>query len=130
MDMFVIILVFLLTFFDPAMANESELTLPNSRAKAEVQSGARVRVSRSALLVEDKRVAGIDQGGLAASVPRDGRKIVPLFDALASARQAGDRPLIVECDKSVPYSLVGDVLFTAGAAGWTQFRFVVVSDSQ
>lgn len=130
MDMFVIILVFLLTFFDPSMANESELTLPNSRAKAEVLPGGRVRVSRSALFVERERVASIENGVLSAAVARDGRKIVPLHDALTAAHRLGDRPLLVECDKSVPYSLVGDVLFTAGAAGWTQFRFVVVNDSQ
>ena len=127
MDMFTIILLFLLNFFDPSQ-EASALILPHGAAREPAPAGRTVHIEPGAVKVDGVAVFGLENGEIPDVVPREGRKILPLRDALSRAGVGEDAALRVEADKRVPFSVVGDVLYTAGDAGFHQYRFVVVHD--
>jgi biopolymer transport protein ExbD len=132
MDMFTIILVFLLNFFDPRTQAESALELPPSASAEEVDKGVILTVSRDAVSVSGQRVLVLNDGQLPQDVTREGRRIEAVFLSLSRAREAvGETapPLVVQCDRNTSFALLGDILYSAGVAGWSQYRFVVVNDA-
>lgn len=129
-DMFTLILLFLLNFFDPDAQDERLFSLPLSTAAAAVDSGLILEVSRTEVSVGGARVLALADGQPPAGTVREGRRIEPIFDALSNARGAQEeRPLVVRCDRRTNFALLGDILYTAGAAGWSQYRFVVISEA-
>lgn len=141
LDMFTIILVFLLNFLDPAAEASADLTLPEAKVEADVGEGTVLTVTRDRVLVNGKEVLQLEDGRLPAVVERTGRRIDALHRrleeagaALAVSRttaepEASNAALAVHCDRAVPFSVLGELLYTAGQAGFGQFRFVVISDA-
>ncbi len=128
MDMFTIILVFLLVFFDPEAQPDPEFQLPSSVATQEVAEGTTLRVKRDAVEVNGQAVLPLVDGDL-GNATRDGRRVLAVQGALESARaqaSGGELPLLVECDQAVPWSTLGDLLATAAGAGFQSYRFVVL----
>lgn len=140
MDMFTIILVFLLNFLDPATASEDEVSLPEAAVDQSVGEGTVLTVTRERVLVDGDEVLRLVDGGLPAGTPRTGRRIDALHERLGRAatasavsskrgeQEAANAALAVHCDRAVPFSLLGELLYTAGQAGFGDFRFVVISD--
>ena len=135
MDMFTLILLFLLVFFDPESQGDSELELPSAAVQTAPEAGPRVRVARDAVSVGGKEVAQLVGGQVDASLPREGAAVLPLADALRALREArasnedGSPPvLLVECDKRVPWGVLSSVLASASRAGFPKYRFFVVSE--
>jgi biopolymer transport protein ExbD len=132
MDMFTIILVFLLNFFDPQTQAQTQLELPPSASAVPVDAGVILEVSTDAVTVAGQPVLTLVQGRLSDGTARDGRTIDAVFTALSRARGPTgsiDAPLVVRCDRNTSFALLGDILYTAGVAGWSQYRFVVVSEA-
>lgn len=141
LDMFTIILVFLLNFLDPAAEAGADLTLPQAKAEADVGEGTILTVTRDRVLVNGKEVLKLEDGRLPAGVERTGRRIDALHRRLEEAGAAlavrattsepgaSNAALAVHCDRAVPFSVLGELLYTAGQAGFGQFRFVVISDA-
>lgn len=147
MDMFTIILVFLLNFLDPAASPSDDLQLPASTTDAPATEGRTLTVGPKGIQVEGDvlipLVAGVGGLALPEGTSREGRTIVPLYERLSALapieaapsseggpeKTASDAALRIECDRGVPFSLLGDVLFTAGQAGFDQFRFVVIDEA-
>lgn len=152
MDMFTIILVFLLNFLDPASDVAAGMELPLSSATDVAPEGTTMTVTKEAVKVNGQDVlALVTQAGQPALPPgldRTGRRIETLYDRLAvevgafpgvvvtgpgagqpAEKSGSDAVLRVECDRGVPFSVLGDVLYTAGQAGFEQFRFVVISEA-
>ncbi len=131
MDMFVIILLFLLMFFDPAATPDPEFRLPSSVVTTPVGEGLRVRLRRDAVEVAGRDVLALRDGLVLDATGRSGRRIEAVEGALAAARTQDNAevPLLVECDESVPWSTLGDVLASAAAAGFEGYRFVVLAGS-
>lgn len=124
-DMFTMILTFLLNFVDPSMGDEGLLSLPTARATAAPLEGVTVTVTSADIRVAGAVVTPLVQGALPADVAREGALIVPLVDALRGPGGSDEVPLVLECDRRAPFSLVGAVLQSARAAGFTHYRFVV-----
>lgn len=131
-DMFTMILTFLLNFVDPAMGEEGLLDLPTARATAAAADGVTVRVTTEDIRVDGALVATLTEGGraVAGGVPREGVVIVPVAEALRAVSHPEDTPLVLECDRRVPFSVVGDVLQSARSAGFSHYRFVVDREAQ
>ena len=132
--MFTLVLLFLLVFYDPAYQGGSEVDLPVGASVITAQSGVTVRVAPDGISVAGNVVASLPGGGLDGSLVRDGQAIVALVEALsvelASTKVAdseGDPVLIVECDKAVPWSVLGPVLESGSRAGFPRYRFLVQS---
>jgi hypothetical protein len=139
LDMFTIILVFLLNFLDPANETDPEIALPVAGVSDPAGEGVPVlTVTRTHVRLQGQPLFPLEGGRLPADLQRDGRRIRALYDGLSGLPRAvpnGDEDtstnaaLSVHCDRAVPFSLLGELLYTAGAAGYTDFRFVVISDA-
>lgn len=126
-DMFTLILAFLLTFYDPSIVGAPSLVLPAVPVNAEEKPGPRIDVRSDGIVVDGVLVVTLDgHGGLRPGVERDAEGIPAVREAL-SARARDSATLLVACDKSAPYGIVGDVLASAHAAGFDDYRFVVES---
>ena len=144
MDAFTIILCFLLKTYgsDPVNITQSaELRLPGSISKAPLKAATTIAVTRSAILVDDRRVVDLRDGAVDPSNKRDGATgyfINPLFDALSEAAQ--NQKLIASRNRSVRFEglalvlghktttfrTLTEVLYTAGQAEYNQFKFAIV----
>ncbi|MDP2312150.1 MAG: biopolymer transporter ExbD [Pseudomonadota bacterium] len=143
-DMFTLILMFLLHFVDPSMSPDGQVALPSSPAVDAPAVAITLTITPEQVLVGGIAVFSLADGAhIPAAVERDGKRLVQLSAALERARAApgsptpaasatpdDDAPLLrVECDKSVPYTVVADALYTAGQAGFGRFQLVVVSSA-
>ncbi|HOX45847.1 MAG TPA: biopolymer transporter ExbD [Myxococcota bacterium] len=148
MDMMTIILVYLLKGYasDPVQITPSQDTqLPMSSTQLSPQEAVQVAITSKVILVNDKTVARVRDGRVAAEAKKDNNPaqmmVPPLFEAL---RAEGDRQklfarynkskselqfkglLTVIADKRVPFRLLTEVLYTAGQAEYGQYKFAVI----
>jgi len=155
MDMMTIILVFLLKSYgtqDISVAPSEDLQLPVSTTQAPPQIAVNLIVTKSRIIVdgvhvltlikeEDKQHPGQER----LAVPKDekrGQAILPLLEVLEvkadSAKNDGERlaasgtdqhafkgRLLIQCDKKLPFSVLREVMYTAGQAQFSEFKFVV-----
>lgn len=150
MDMFTIILVFLLMSFattDAQITPNPQLVLPSSAATDKVEVAVAVVVQRNQLLVDGMPILPLvggsaAGGGAAVRLPDsavEGAVIPALLRALSEkadaaralsqATQGADRyafsgKLLLQIDKDIPFSVVRPILTTAGEAGFDDVRFV------
>ena len=123
LDMFTIILVFLLNFLDPTAAPQDGISLPRSQSSAEIPSGVVLTVTLQEIRVADRRIATL---GADAILPPDVDLAAELSGFVPTSNVGKEATLVVQMDRAVPYGLVSDVLRAAGSAGFSQFRFVVL----
>lgn len=151
MDMMTIILVFLLKSFgvdDITVQASDELEIPISSALAPVRTAVNIVVSQRQILVDGTLVVELEQvqnqtGQVVASVPvgrKKGQLISDLYDVLNQkaevAKEIADRTqleqaqfkgqVLLQCHRALPFSLVREVMYTAGQAQFSEFKFVVV----
>ncbi len=141
MDMFTIILLFLLNLLDPANETNEEVSLPSARVEQAVEAGVVLLVTPQRVAVDGQEVLQLADGALPSTVARTGRRIDALHGRLVEAanrarvsgeqdqQEAANPVLSVQCDRAVPFSVLGELLYTAGQAGFGQFRFVVINDA-
>jgi biopolymer transport protein ExbD len=151
LDIMTIILVFLLKSLgesSAAVPQSDDLQLPVSVLKSEPsQEGVVVTVTKSQILVGDNKVVSlpsresVTQSGVGASNKRNGPNdlyIVPLGAALQSARKTdklirqkkgldpnGSEAIII-ADKTTPYRLIQEVVFTLGQSEFSKFHLMVI----
>lgn len=143
MDMMTILLVFLLKQFsvEAAAASMAEgLQLPSSTIEQQHPLAVNITVTQSAILVEGDGVTTVRAGAVDPSVKRDGANgyyITPLVDVLTKhanrlkkiAALGGSRfdgTAMVMVDKSTPYRLLTEVLYSAGQAEFKNYHLVVI----
>ena len=155
MDMMTIILVFLLKSYgtqDISVAPSEDLQLPVSTTQAPPQIAVNLIVTKSKIIVdgvhvltlvkeEDKQNPGQERLAVPADEKR-GQAILPLLEVLEvkadSAKNDGARlagtgsdqhdfkgRLLIQCDKTLPFSVLREVMYTAGQAHFSEFKFVV-----
>lgn len=136
-----------------------DFQLPTSSATDEPKVAVIVIVTRSDVFVDGERVLSLgatDEPGVGVGIPAgemDGRTVKVVYDRLvaagAAARQARDAAvpapapaagsdddeggfegdLLLQLDRRTPFAVMRDLMYTAGQAGFSRFRFVVVSDA-
>jgi hypothetical protein len=155
MDMMTIILVFLLKSYstdDISVAGNDDLILPISSALKPPKLAVNVVVSQADILVDGEPVVRLEEvvdeetGQPKIQIPpgaKRGSKIIDLFDKLVSKAETskglGDRlgddefgfkgQVLMQCDKRLPFSVIREVMYTAGQAQFGEFRFVVIKGS-
>ena len=146
MDMMTILLVFLLKQFSvqQAQAMTEGLQLPNSSVEQQRPPGVNITVTQNAILVEGDAVTPVRAGSVDPSVKKDGANsyyITPLVDVLnkhanrfKKIEALGGKPFShtahVMVDKSTPYRLLTEVLYSAGQAEFANYRLSVIKRSQ
>jgi biopolymer transport protein ExbD len=143
MDMMTIILVFLLKSFTSSatLVNlDQNLSLPPSQTRLAPKQAVPVTITKRVLLVEGDAVAPINGGRIDPQLKRDGDNgyyITPLVDLLSKvarrekkiAEVTGgkfDGELTIIADKTTPYRLLTEVLYSCGQAEYANYRLLVL----
>lgn len=143
MDMMSILLVFMLKQFaaeQATMQMSSDMQPPKSTSQLKPTPAVNVTVSTSAIVIEGDAVVAIRAGAVDASTKRDGPNgyyITPVVDTLtkhanrlkrlgALGGAAFDGTMLLLIDRSIPYRLVTEVLYSAGQAEFRNYRLVVL----
>ncbi|MFZ5475791.1 MAG: ExbD/TolR family protein [Myxococcota bacterium] len=137
MDVLTILLVYLIKVYADAPENitlNDDLRPPASTAPANIVPSVSVLISKSGILVDNKKVLDIDGGKIVAADPN--QKYLPLAQALdkrvetikAIAARGGspfDGNLMIIADEDTQYDIISSVLYQAGRAEFTNYRLVV-----
>jgi biopolymer transport protein ExbD len=146
MDIMVIILVFLLKSYgdEPLKTVGQDLKVPMSSAQLTPEDMTSITISQKAILINDKKVVDVKQGAVDRSMKRDGADgllIQKLFDDIKKESEKKKREMdllgkkyepvaTIIADQSVPYRLVTEVMYTAGQAKLTKFKFAVIKTTR
>jgi biopolymer transport protein ExbD len=140
MDMFTIILVFLIFSFsnqDQNLKLDPDLTLPESTAAIEFKWAINVNLTPTELRVEGNTIAELRNGKFAGvKIDKDKKRVTPLFNLLKKFKDiesrekvnpTGDETVIsFQADKNTPFEVMDLVMKTSAQAGYPNFRFVVL----
>lgn len=144
-DMFVIILVFLLKSYSTSPVDISpsdDLHLPTSASYEDPVDVVKMAVTKKGIFVENKRIVEIDEKGnlLAGDIDsKDPQFIMALFKELDEQAQKTkdiakvnetvefDGRILMQADKELPYALLQKVMYTSMLAGYADMKFAVAS---
>jgi len=135
--MFTIILIFLLFSFssEPELAGlDKDMQLPQSTSKTDFQDTIKLVLSQSTLKmgdevvahIEDNVIVGLDPENLKSSglyIRLSHRSITSQQNDLG---QEGPRPILLLCDRRLPFKTINQITKTAALAGFPNFQFAVL----
>lgn len=143
LDILTILLVFLLQSYNSSgvIINVPKgIDLPRSASESLNNFGVNIQVSKTNIWVDDKEVLTSETATDGQVFDEGGRRIVPLYNELVkiketikqseklspnAAKFSGIANLVVE--KSLKYSYLKRVMYTAASAGFKEFKFVVLT---
>lgn len=136
-DMFTIMLVFLLQTFatsDVQILPEKDLRLPQSTTEKNPVEAARVIVTSESIKFGDKELLKLENQHVANADldSKDDNFIPSLFKELDARAKASEKSedkegrLLLQADRSLPYSTLRKVLYTASMAGYPQLKMVTM----
>ncbi|MBN1575178.1 MAG: biopolymer transporter ExbD [Chitinispirillaceae bacterium] len=137
MDMFTIILVFLIKNFSTEGAivtPADELTLPKSTVERRARESLSVKVAQNAIMVENSLV--LDSEAYRRLLGQKEFMIPPLYDVLIRYAQEGKKmalaggtgfsgDITIQGDVEIPYSVLTRVMYTCGQAGYPNMNLFV-----
>jgi len=143
-DMFIILLVFLLKSYSTSPVNitpSAHLNLSMSTTNTDPVDVIKLVVSKQAIFVEDIKVADMANGKVEKTQldAGDQQFIRPLFDELDKQAQKlrgiasvnetveFDGKILMQIDRELPYEVLKKVMYTSMLAGYYDVKFAVVS---
>jgi biopolymer transport protein ExbD len=138
MDMFTIILIFLLFSFSdkPEITGmEKSMELPDSISEMNHMDNLKVILSTENLKIGDKIIAKVKDGNIVGLDPKD-LKSSEVFRELQACiknnpvehRDKEDsKPILFLCDKKLPFKTINHITKTAAMAGFPNFQFAVLN---
>lgn len=142
MDIMTIILVFLLKSYssDPVQLKAApDLKPPFSSSELKAQESTIITVTLNHILVDDQKVISLDQGKVDSADLSSGNFMIdPLFQKLNDAvdhqkrvyqyrkEKSFEGIVTIVADRHVPFELLSQVMYTAGQATFSKFKFMVV----
>jgi len=147
MDMMTILLVFLIKQFavtQSSLTISDQLQLPKSSATLKASPEVNVTVTTQAIIVEGEPVTAVRAGAVDPTAKRDGPNgfyITNLVDTLQKhanrlkkvamlQNTEFNKTMLLLVDRSIPYRLVTEVLYSAGQAEFSNYRLVVLSKGE
>jgi biopolymer transport protein ExbD len=147
MDMMTIILVFLLKNFTSSalLVNQDQnMTLPSSITRLNAKQAVAVTITKRIVLVEGEQVAPISSGKIDPAYKREGDNsyyITPLVDMLTRVArrekkvaemtgQKFDGELTIVADRSTPYRLLTEILYSCGQAEYANYRLLILKSRE
>ena len=143
LDILTILMVFLLQSYNSSgvvINVPKEIELPRSNSESMSTFGVNIQVSKSQIWVDDKEVVNSETTDADQLFDDGGRRIIPLYDQLVKIKEtikqsqklspnakpfSGVANLVV--DKSLKYTYLKKVMYTCAAAGYKEFKFVVMA---
>jgi len=144
LDILTILLVFLLQSFNSSgvvINVPKDIEIPRSTSETINSFGVNVQVSKSQIWVDDKEIVNTKDVEPQHLYDEGGRRIIPLFNELTKIREtiqqaeklspevkkfSGVANLVI--DKSLKYNYLKRIMYTCAAAGYKEFKFVVLSE--
>lgn len=143
MDLMTILLVFLLKNFASStslITFNDDLKVPPSMTQLDPKQALHVMVTKKVIIVEGDAIASISNGRIGPEHKREGEHsyyVTPLVDILEKharrerkvAEMQGQQftgELMIIADKSTPYRLLTEVLYSCGQAGYANYRLLVL----
>jgi biopolymer transport protein ExbD len=148
MDMMTILLVFMLADFSSQTSNitqSDQLALVASGTSKEVTASVSVTLTKSAILFEGEPVVGVHGGAIDASDKESGdvngmvitalkKALVDRADLDRRIAQLKGEPfegsMTVIADKTTPFRLLSEVMYTGGQAEYKKYRLIVLRKRQ
>lgn len=141
-DMFVILLVFLLKSYSTSPVNitpKDGMSLPTSTSTTDPVDVVKLMVSADGVFVEEKKVLDLNKGRLAAAQldKNDPSFLRPLFDALDERAKLAksiskvndsfefDGKVLMQADRNLPYEVLQKVMYTSMMAGYADVKLAV-----
>jgi biopolymer transport protein ExbD len=141
-DMFVILLVFLLKTYSTSPVNitpKDGLRIPESNATTDPVDVVKLIVSQDAVFVEDKKVMDLEKGRVPASVEdkNDPSFLKALYEALDERAKLAqsiskvndsfefDGKVLMQADRDLPYEVLQKVMYTSMMAGYADVKLAV-----
>jgi biopolymer transport protein ExbD len=143
LDILVILLVFLLRSYNSSgvtLTIPQGIELPDSDSITLNNPGVMIQVSKDKIWVDSETILDIESSPKRV-YDEGGRRIVPLFNELVKKKEqitnmakqvpqakkfSGIANLII--DKSLKYSYVKKIMYTCAAAGFKEYKFVVMGE--
>lgn len=142
-DMFVILLVFLLKTYSTSPVNinpKDGLRIPESNATADPVDVVKLIVAQDGVFVEDKKVMELEKGRVPASQAdaNDPSFLKALYEALDEraklAQQISkvndsfefDGKVLMQADRDLPYEVLQKIMYTSMMAGYADVKLAVV----
>ncbi|MBK9293024.1 MAG: biopolymer transporter ExbD [Oligoflexia bacterium] len=137
-DMLTIILVFLLKSYASSSVDitpSKALSLPTSTAQEAPVEALKLMVTAEGIFVDDKEVLNTKERKVASNEAY----IKPLYDALVMQAQKTkeiatrnetiefDGKIVMQADQNLNYAYLKKVMYTAALAGYSDFKFAVIS---
>jgi biopolymer transport protein ExbD len=146
MDILVVLLVFLMKSYgdQPIEVTGSDLKVPKSTTQLPPEDMTTVTVTRKSILVNNTKAVDVKEGSVDKSQKKGGESslyIQPLYDELTAAVKKRKKeakvlneeyePVVtIIADQSTPYRLVTEVMYTAGQAELSKFKFAVIKSER
>lgn len=139
-DMFTILLVFLLQSYSSSeveLKPVDNLRLPSSASYTNPTQGLQISLNTKELRVGDKAVANLKGTAFNSTdlESSDPNFIKPLFDELdkiakdeanKDVKHISEGKILFQADRSLPYSTLKKVMYTASMAGFPQLKLVTI----
>lgn len=137
MDMFTIILVFLIKNFstEGAIVTPAEnLTLPKSTVERKAKEALSVQISKNTIIVENSTV--LDEQAYTTLLEQKEFMVTPLYDALVQYAEESKKmatisgtpfsgDITIQGDVEIPYAVLTRVMYTCGQAGYPNMNLFV-----
>lgn len=146
MDILVVLLVFLMKSYgdQPIQVTGQDLKVPKSTTQLPPEDMTTVTVTRKSILVNNTKAVDVKEGAVDKSQKKGGEAdllIQPLYDELTAAVKKRKKeakvlneqyePVVtIIADQSSPYRLVTEVMYTAGQAELSKFKFAVIKSER
>lgn len=137
MDMFTIILIFLLFSFSSTPETldlDKNISLPQSTSKLNYKNCVNLVLTNKELKLDGKVVATLKEGAV--------EKLDLLYETLFSLRETADTVttegpddvrkdlILFMCDKTLSFKTINSIIKTAGRAGYPNFQFAVIEKEE
>jgi len=145
LDILTILLVFLLQSYNSSgviINVPKEISLPVSKSESINNFGVNVQVSKSQIWVNDTEIVNTNDPEKEQRFDEGGRRIVPLYNELVRLKETVKQAeklspevkkfqgvVNLVFDKSLKYNYLKRVMYTCASAGYKEFKFVVMSES-
>jgi biopolymer transport protein ExbD len=135
MDMFTIILIFLLFSFsdNPEKLNiEKGMMLPKSTSQVDCIENITVLLTSDSLKIGKLHIADVNQGviqGFDRKHPEKSelyKHLLTMRHNLDPKKNNENSAIVIFCDQRVPYKTIHQVVKTSGMAGFPNFQFAVL----